>query len=90
MRRRSLVFVRRSQLRAALDATHVQAVDTTGGCSPQPNYHILVVSEKFAGKRMLQQHQLVYAALGEAVSGMHAATIVTRTPEQYDADKDNL
>ena len=78
----------RRQIRTALDATFVKAVDTTGGCSPQPSYKITVVSDKFTGKRMLAQHQMVYEALGDEMANMHAATIVTRTPAQFDPELD--
>ena len=71
------------QIREAIDVQVVYVVDTTGGCSPQPSYHITVVSEEFKGKRMLQRHKLVYAALGDEMENMHAATLVTQTPEQF-------
>jgi len=74
-----------AQLETALDALFVEVVDTTGGCSPQPSYRITVVSPQFTGKRMLQQHKLVYAALGDEMDNMHASILVTRTPEQHAA-----
>ena len=43
-----------------------------------------IVSEAFAGKSMVQQHQLVYRALGDRMGGeIHALSIQTYTPEQW-------
>jgi acid stress-induced BolA-like protein IbaG/YrbA len=42
-----------------------------------------VVSPAFAGRRPLQRHQLVYAALGERMGGeIHALSIEALTPEE--------
>ena len=42
-----------------------------------------VVSAAFAGKRPLQRHQLVYAALGERMGGeIHALSIDALTPAE--------
>ena len=42
-----------------------------------------VVSAAFAGRRPLQRHQLVYAALGELMGGeIHALSIEALTPEE--------
>lgn len=40
-----------------------------------------VVSESFQGKSMIEQHQMVYGALGELVGGpIHALQLFTKTP----------
>lgn len=42
-----------------------------------------VIAPQFAGKRALQRHQLVYAALGERMGGeIHALSIDALTPEE--------
>lgn len=42
-----------------------------------------IVSEAFAGKRTLQRHQLVYAALGARMGNeIHALTMQTYTPAE--------
>jgi acid stress-induced BolA-like protein IbaG/YrbA len=47
------------------------------------HFEALVVSAKFAGKTLVQQHQLVYRALGDAMRGtIHALALRTLTPEQ--------
>jgi stress-induced morphogen len=44
----------------------------------------LIVSSAFAGKRLIQRHQLVYAALGDRMrEEIHALSMKTLTPEEY-------
>jgi len=48
------------------------------------HFHCVVVSGKFSGKTPVQQHQMVYQALGEAMNeAIHALAIRTYTPEQW-------
>ncbi len=45
------------------------------------HYRAHIVSEAFRGKSRLQQHQLVYQALGERMGGaLHALALSTSTP----------
>jgi acid stress-induced BolA-like protein IbaG/YrbA len=47
-----------------------------------------IVSPAFAGKRALQRHQLIYAALGERMGGeIHALSIQALTPEEAGATR---
>lgn len=48
------------------------------------HFQVLIVSGRFAGKSMVEQHQLVYAALGNAMrQAIHALALRTYTPEQW-------
>ncbi len=48
------------------------------------HFEAVIVSEEFAGKTMLQQHQLVYKALGELMGKeIHALSMQTLTPEEW-------
>ncbi|WP_411966724.1 BolA family protein [Haloferax sp. YSSS75] len=50
------------------------------------HYAALVVSPAFEGKSLVQQHQLVYDALGEHMTtDIHAMELKTYTPEEYEA-----
>ncbi len=47
------------------------------------HFEAAVVSAAFEGKTMVQQHQMVYAALGDLMQGaVHALALRTFTPEQ--------
>jgi len=46
------------------------------------HYAVHIISADFAGKSRVQQHQMVYKALGDKMGGdLHALAIQTSTPE---------
>ena len=48
------------------------------------HFEAVIVSAAFVGKSMVQQHQLVYAALGDRMRAeIHALSMKTLTPEQW-------
>ena len=48
------------------------------------HFEAVIVSPAFVGKSMVQQHQLVFAALGDRMrSEIHALSMKTLTPEQW-------
>jgi len=48
------------------------------------HFEAVVVSRQFAGRTMVQQHRLVYAALGDRMGGeIHALALRTLTPEAW-------
>ena len=61
----------------ACDYIKVQGDDGT-------HFEALIVSPAFVGKSMVQQHQLVYAALGDRMRAeIHALSMKTLTPEAW-------
>jgi len=68
-------------LAAAFADAEVELVDLTG---TQDHYQARIVSRAFEGKSMLEQHQLVYGALGSAMHGpIHALALKTYTPAAW-------
>ena len=48
------------------------------------HFEAIVVSQQFAGRSMVQQHQMVYATLGDRMGGeIHALALRTYTPEDW-------
>ncbi len=48
------------------------------------HFEAIIVSAEFRGKNMVQQHQLVYRALGDRMKqDIHALSMKTLTPEQW-------
>ena len=48
------------------------------------HFEAVIVSDAFRGKNRVQQHQLVYKALGERMrQEIHALSMKTFTPEQW-------
>lgn len=47
------------------------------------HYEAVVISQSFAGKRPVQRHQLVYAALGQRMGNeIHAMALQAFTPDE--------
>ncbi len=73
----SLETVRQRLLASFPDAV-VDVTDLTG---TQDHFQAVVVTPAFAGKTRIEQHQMVYGALGELMQGaIHALALTTRTP----------
>jgi stress-induced morphogen len=70
------------RIREALpDAQLVRIEDLTG---TKDHYHAVVVSPSFATMSRVEQHQMVYRALGDLMAGpVHALSLQTYTPEGW-------
>lgn len=67
------------RIRENFPDAEVVVKDLTGGGD---HYDIVVVSKAFDGKRLLQQHQAVYACFPELKSGeVHAMKLKTSAPK---------
>lgn len=75
-----------SMIKAGLPDAIVQIQDLTGGGD---HYQAVVVSAKFEGKSLVQQHQLVYGALKQAMATeeIHALALKTYTPQSWSDNK---
>ena len=67
----------KAYIQQGLDCEHIQ-VEGDGR-----HFEAVIVSAAFEGKGMLQQHQLVYSALGSRLEDIHALSMKTFTPEQW-------
>lgn len=68
-------------LKEAFPDASLEVVDLTGTLD---HYQLRIVSARFAGKSQLEQHRMVYAALGGAMHGpIHALALTTHTPESF-------
>jgi acid stress-induced BolA-like protein IbaG/YrbA len=48
------------------------------------HFSAVIVSDVFSGKRLIQRHRLVYAALGDRMrEEIHALSMQTLTPEEF-------
>jgi acid stress-induced BolA-like protein IbaG/YrbA len=62
-----------------LPCEHVQVLGEDG-----QHFEAVVVSTAFVGKRMVQQHQMVYQALGDRMrEEIHALSLRTYTPDAW-------
>jgi acid stress-induced BolA-like protein IbaG/YrbA len=68
----------KSYIAAGLDCAHLE-VEGDG-----QHFNAVIVSNAFAGKRLIQRHQIVYAALGDRMrEEIHALSMKTLTPEEF-------
>ena len=66
--------------------THLPECSAEVASEDLTHYEATVISSAFAGKRALQRHQLVYAALGERMGReIHALSIAAYTPDEWRA-----
>jgi stress-induced morphogen len=73
----------RVRILAALPGAHVEITDLTG---TSDHYEALVVAPQFSGRSRIEQHKLVYGALGALVGReIHALALKTHTPEGWAA-----
>jgi stress-induced morphogen len=73
-----------SEIEAAIQASLPDAQVTIEDLAGDgDHYRAHIVSEQFRGKSRLQQHQLVYQALGGRMGGeLHALALSTSAPSQ--------
>lgn len=65
------------------DALHIEVEDLTG---TQDHFSAVVVTAEFENRSPIEQHKLVYQALGELMQGpVHALSLQTYTPGSWAA-----
>ncbi|KAJ0236481.1 Protein BOLA2 [Hirschfeldia incana] len=71
-----------ASLTSKLNPVHLEVIDTSGGCGA--SFAVEIVSEQFEGKRLLERHRMVNAALEEEMKEIHALSIKkAQTPQQW-------
>ena len=69
----------RDYIMNGLTCDHVEVQGDDG-----QHFEAVIVSQQFAGKNKIQQHQLVYLALGDRMrSEIHALAMRTFTPQAW-------
>ena len=67
--------------------SHLDDCSATVRSDDNTHYEAIVVTSAFSGKRPIQRHQMVYAALGARMGAeIHALSIQALTPEEAAAD----
>lgn len=69
-----------AMIKAEMPDAQVEVQDLTG---TRDHYQVKVISSLFEGKNRVQQHQMVYGALREAMAteAIHALALNTSAPE---------
>ena len=68
-----------SRIRVSLPSAEIKAYDMTGGGD---HWQLTILAKEFVGLSLVEQHQLVYRALGDWMHGpIHALSLNTRSPD---------
>jgi BolA protein len=75
---------------AALEPSSIEIIDDSakhaghaGAKSGGGHYRLSIVSSRFAGRRTMERHRLVYDALGPLMTReIHALSITAKSPEE--------
>ena len=72
----------KARIEQNLETTHVQVIDLGGG----DHIRAVVVSPRFQGLPLIRQHKLVLDLFTTEINSneVHALTVKTLTPEQFD------
>eukprot|EP01017_Pseudomicrothorax_dubius_P036824 TRINITY_DN5314_c0_g2_i2.p1 TRINITY_DN5314_c0_g2~~TRINITY_DN5314_c0_g2_i2.p1 ORF type:complete len:114 (+),score=5.18 TRINITY_DN5314_c0_g2_i2:41-382(+) len=81
----------RAVLNEKLRASHIDIMDEShkhrAGKGAESHFKVLVVSKEFDGQSPVERHRVVTSLLSEELSGgLHALSIVARTPEEWQPD----
>jgi BolA protein len=82
------------KLRAVFQPAHLEVLNESHlhGGAPRDSVRVrethfkaVIVADQFSGRSMVQQHQLVYRAIGDTMANIHALGLHTFTPAEWDA-----
>jgi len=81
----------RARLQAALSPESLQVQDEghmhvghEGAKDGRGHFRVLVVSDHFRGKTLIQRHRLIYQAMGDLMqTDIHALAIDAYTPDEF-------
>ncbi|CAN1190774.1 Protein BOLA1, chloroplastic [Linum perenne] len=87
-----------TKLQSTLQATALEVEDVShqhaghaamkGNTAGETHFNVKIVSPKFDGLSLVNRHRLIYDALAEELqSGLHALSIVAKTPVEVSASK---
>ncbi|XP_061956549.1 protein BOLA1, chloroplastic [Populus nigra] len=86
----------KAKLQSSLEASLLEIEDVShqhaghaamkGNTAAETHFNVKIVSPKFDGLNLVKRHRLVYDALSEELqSGLHALSIVAKTPQEEGA-----
>ena len=86
----------RSRLEAAFNPDELDVVDDShrhaghaGARDGRGHFQVRILSRRFAGKRTIERHRMVYAALGPMMqTDIHALGLVALSPDDTESSKE--
>ncbi len=76
------------KIETSFPETMARVIDLTG---TQDHYQATIISPAFKGKLMIEQHRMIYGIFQKEIDSgeLHALTLKTYTPEQYQKHSEN-
>lgn len=75
------------KLQQQFSPLHLQVDDESymhaSGREAQSHFKVTMVTDEFAGKRLLQRHRAINKALAEELQQIHALALHTYTPDEW-------
>lgn len=78
------------RLKQAFSPTYIELVDASAAHAGHAqvggggHFYLTIVSQSFAGKSLIQRHQMIYQVLSDLMqSDIHALSIRAYTPDEY-------
>ncbi|KAI7869775.1 bola-like protein-domain-containing protein [Spinellus fusiger] len=66
---------------------HAHHEPMRGNTNPETHFKIMVVSESFTGKTLMQRHRILHGLLEhELQTGLHALVLKTKTPAEMEKE----
>ena len=86
----------RSRLEAAFNPDELDVVDDShrhaghaGARDGRGHFQVRILSRRFAGKRTIERHRMVYAALGQMMqTDIHALGVVALSPDDTESSRE--
>jgi stress-induced morphogen len=67
----------RRRIESGIAGARVEVIDSTGAGD---HFDVRVIAPAFAGLGLVEQHRLVYGALGDLMGAIHALALKTSAP----------
>lgn len=85
----------RSRLEAAFQPEELEIIDDSrrhaghaGARDGRGHFHVRILSQQFSGKRTVERHRMVYAALGSLMqTDIHALGVMAMSPDDSQSSK---
>merc|ERR1712000_143795 len=69
------------------DIEYIKVIDETGGGCEGGKFSCIIVSSKFDGVALLERHRMINEILSEEMKTIHALSLKTWTPKQWEKKK---
>lgn len=74
------------RLTSSFSPTHIEVIDVSN-CSCGYMFNVVIVSEAFTNRKILERQRLVNESIGEIYDKIHSVSMKCYTPSEYEVQK---